>query len=133
MTEIFSLPRPRNILINSDCTLKIADFGLARWFQDGLDQTSHAITDYVTTRWYRAPEILAGWSTYGSKVDMWAVGCILAELFLRSPLFPGQDSKKQLEYICGILGRPEESLIRRCPKTSKRFIEAIALFVNGLS
>lgn len=116
--SIFS--RPRNILVNADCTLKLADFGLARFFQDGVDSTNSACTDYVTTRWYRAPEILAGWTTYGSAIDMWSVGCILAELFLRKPLFPGSDTMKQLEVISSYLGKPEESFIRRSQKSTRR-------------
>lgn len=112
--------RPRNILVNSDCTLKLADFGLARVFQDAKDFTCTSITDYVTTRWYRAPEILAGWTQYGSAVDMWAVGCIIAELFRRLPLFPGSDSTKQLEVIFTALGKPDESFIVKCRRASKR-------------
>lgn len=107
--------------MNADCTLKLADFGLARWFPNSSTiVTSLAITDYVTTRWYRAPEILSGWTQYGTAVDMWAVGCIIAELFIRHPLFPGADTLRQLEKICATLGRPEESFIKRCHKTSKR-------------
>jgi serine/threonine protein kinase len=100
--------------------LKLADFGLARVFHDGVDHTNMAITEYVTTRWYRAPEILAGWTHYGSAIDMWAVGCILGELFKRSPLFPGSDSVKQLEMLLTYLGKPEEYFIIKCKKSSKR-------------
>jgi serine/threonine protein kinase len=107
-------------LVNSDCTLKLADFGLARVFHDGVDHTSLAITEYITTRWYRAPEILAGWSSYGKSIDMWAVGCIVGELFKRGPLFPGGDSVKQLELLLTSLGRPEESFTIKCKKSSKR-------------
>jgi serine/threonine protein kinase len=89
-------------------------------FNDGIDYTAFAITDYVTTRWYRAPEILAGWTSYGRAIDMWAVGCIIGELFKRTPLFPGGDSIKQLELLLLTFGRPEESFTIKCRKSSKR-------------
>ncbi len=107
-------------MINADCSLKLADFGLARVFEDANDYTCTAITDYVTTRWYRAPEILAGWTQYGSAIDMWAVGCIIAELFRRIPLFPGKDSNKQLEVIFNIVGKPDEPFITKCRRASRR-------------
>jgi serine/threonine protein kinase len=68
------LHRPRNLLVNADCKLKIADFGLARLYVNGKDGTKIVeMTDFVTTRWYRAPEVIIGWSNYTSAVDMWAV------------------------------------------------------------
>jgi serine/threonine protein kinase len=100
--------------------LKLADFGLARVFYDGIDHTSLAITEYVTTRWYRAPEILAGHSYHGKAIDMWAVGCIIGELFKRSPLFPGTDSIKQLELLLHTFGRPEETFTMKCKRSAKR-------------
>lgn len=106
--------------MNSDCQLKLADFGLARVFHDSVNVTSVAITDYVTTRWYRAPEILGGWTSYGSAIDMWAFGCILAELYKRSPVFPGQNSQTQLELFVAILGKPESSFIYRCKKIVRK-------------
>jgi mitogen-activated protein kinase 1/3 len=87
--------KPRNVLVNGDCTLRLADFGLSRTHSKLQDTRTVAMTEYVTTRWYRAPEILVGWGIYGSAIDLWAVGCVLAELIGRAPLFPGGDSKTQ--------------------------------------
>ena len=106
--------------MNADCTLKIADFGLAKEFKDGIDSTDKCITDYVTTRWYRAPEVLSGWTNYGAAIDMWAVGCILAELFLRYPLFPGSDSAKQVELIIATLGFPDLKFLSNCKRSSRK-------------
>ena len=71
------------------------------------------MTDYVATRWYRAPEIITGWVEYTKAVDMWAVGCILAELLGRKPLWPGSDSQHQLELICQCVGKPHPETIAR--------------------
>jgi len=97
--------KPENILINgADCNLKITDFGLARGVckDEGLD-----LTEYVITRWYRAPEVMCSVRQYNEKVDVWSVGCILAELLLRKPIFPGGNHLEQLKIIFAILGTPE--------------------------
>ena len=79
--------KPENILINgSDCKLKITDFGLARGVTGDSDQK---LTEYVVTRWYRAPEVMCSSRRYDEKVDVWSVGCIMSELYLRKPFFPG--------------------------------------------
>jgi len=70
--------KPGNILINENCDLKICDFGLARLQEPQM-------TGYVSTRYYRAPEIMLSWQRYGHKVDLWSVGCIVAEMFLGRP------------------------------------------------
>eukprot|EP01032_Pedospumella_encystans_P034174 gene34174-38625_t len=108
--------KPRNILVNADCTLKVADFGLARMYNKDGPESVVAITDYVTTRWYRAPEVIVGWSRYGAAIDMWAVGCIVAELISRSPLFPGENTMKQLGLIIRIMGAPSEGFVMRSQK-----------------
>ena len=108
--------------MNADCTLKIADFGLARMYKNDGPESVTAITDYVTTRWYRAPEVIVGWSRYSSAIDMWAVGCITAELIARSPLFPGENTMKQLGLIIRILGSPHESFILKSQKTMFRCV-----------
>jgi len=108
--------KPRNLLVNSNCDLKICDFGLARiefgCGSPGSGVKVAAMTDYVATRWYRAPEILLGWGRYGRPVDMWAVGCVLAELLGRKPLFPGTDSHHQLAIISECLGKPGNQLLQ---------------------
>ncbi|KAH9304399.1 hypothetical protein KI387_008803, partial [Taxus chinensis] len=93
--------KPENILVTND-TIKIADFGLAR------EVLSHPpYTDYVSTRWYRAPEVLLQSPTYTTAIDMWAVGAILAELFTLQPLFPGESELDEIYKICGVLGTPD--------------------------
>lgn len=83
--------KPRNILVNSDSDLKICDFGLARLKTLKLN-TVNGMTPYIVSRWYRAPEILLRMSDYGPEVDVWAAGCIFAELVTRSTLFLGHYS-----------------------------------------
>lgn len=93
--------KPSNILLNSNCDLKICDFGLARGEEDAKD-----MTDYVATRWYRAPELLMQWTKYDKAIDIWSVGCIFAELIGRKPLFPGRNYIDQLHVILDIIGTP---------------------------
>ena len=103
--------KPGNVLVDQNCQLKICDFGLARSCANGSERDSDSqqlLTMYVTTRWYRAPELLCFNVTYGSPVDMWSVGCILAELLGRQPLFKGSDPRHQLAEIVRVLGRPNE-------------------------
>lgn len=102
--------KPRNLLVNSNCDLKICDFGLARADIPELYEAG-AMTDYISTRWYRAPELLLGSEDYNESVDMWSIGCIFAEMLLRKPLLPGQDSENQLELIVGLLGLPDKKFI----------------------
>lgn len=81
------------------------------------------MTEYVVTRWYRAPELLLAHEEYTCAIDMWSTGCILAELYHRRPLFPGQDVKNQLEHICKILGKPTAEEIAAIPnKRAQDFI-----------
>ena len=84
--------KPSNLLLNSDCHVKLCDFGLCRSVAETLQNSgpNPVLTDYVATRWYRAPEILLGSTHYTKGVDMWAVGCILGEMLLGKPLFPGK-------------------------------------------
>jgi len=96
--------KPENLLV-SNSIVKIADFGLAR---EVCSRPPY--TDYVSTRWYRAPEVLLQASAYTPSIDMWAVGAILAELFTLSPLFPGETETDQLYKICTVLGTPDHSL-----------------------
>jgi mitogen-activated protein kinase 7 len=85
--------KPGNLLVNADCELKICDFGLARGFAETQDQTTGFMTEYVATRWYRAPEIMLSFRCYTTAIDMWSIGCIFAELLGNKPLFKGRDCK----------------------------------------
>ncbi|KAL5513242.1 KIN28 [Sanghuangporus vaninii] len=96
--------KPNNLLIASDGQLKIADFGLARDFAD----PGYKMTCQVITRWYRPPELLFGCRYYGTAVDIWSVGCIFAELMLRTPYLPGESDMDQLKTIFRALGTPTE-------------------------
>ena len=98
--------KPSNILLNSECHVKVADFGLARSIRAKRKDTSPILTEYVATRWYRAPEILLGSTKYTKGVDMWSMGCILGEMMLGKPMFPGNSTLNQIERVLQITGRP---------------------------
>lgn len=97
--------KPSNLLLNTTCDLKICDFGLARVADPDHDHTGF-LTEYVATRWYRAPEIMLNSKGYTKSIDVWSVGCILAEMLSNKPLFPGKHYLDQLNHILGILGTP---------------------------
>jgi mitogen-activated protein kinase 1/3 len=97
--------KPGNLLLNKACDLKICDLGLAR----GFDSQSENLTEYVVTRWYRAPEVILSASEYTKQIDTWSIGCILGELLGRSPLFPGDDYLDQVQRIICVIGTPTES------------------------
>ncbi|XP_072110451.1 mitogen-activated protein kinase 15 isoform X2 [Mobula birostris] len=99
--------KPSNILLDADCFVKLCDFGLARCInQIQEEQGNPALTEYVATRWYRAPEILLASPRYTKGVDMWSVGCILGEMLLGKPLFPGTSSINQIERIMSVIPAP---------------------------
>ncbi|XP_073135527.1 mitogen-activated protein kinase 4-like isoform X2 [Henckelia pumila] len=99
--------KPSNLLLNANCDLKIGDFGLARTTSE-----TDFMTEYVVTRWYRAPELLLKCSDYTAAIDVWSVGCILAEIMTREPLFPGKDYVHQLKLITELLGTPDETSLK---------------------
>ncbi|XP_047221047.1 mitogen-activated protein kinase 14A [Girardinichthys multiradiatus] len=105
--------KPGNLAVNEDCELKILDFGLAR-------HTDDEMTGYVATRWYRAPEIMLNWMHYNMTVDIWSVGCIMAELLTGKTLFPGTDHINQLQQIMRLTGTPPAALINRMPSQEAR-------------
>ena len=114
--KIFSRDhKPSNVLLDSDCLVKICDFGLARSLSQlpkaGKDpeHSVPALTEYVATRWYRAPEILLSSPTYTKGVDMWSLGCILAEMLLGKPLFPGDSTFDQIERIVRVIPSPSRA------------------------
>lgn len=94
--------KPSNILLNKHCDLKICDLGLGRGF-GSEDETK---TEYVVTRWYRAPEVILNASEYTKAIDIWAIGCIFSELLGRTPLFPGEDYLDQIQRVISVLGTP---------------------------
>lgn len=96
--------KPSNLLLNANCDLKIGDFGLARTTSE-----TDFMTEYVVTRWYRAPELLLNCSEYTAAIDVWSVGCILGEIVTREPLFPGRDYVHQLRLITELIGSPDDA------------------------
>merc|ERR1712232_1451687 len=123
--------KPANILVNKNCDLKICDFGLARGF--GKEEDDPTLTDYVVTRWYRAPEVVLLASEYTKSIDVWSVGCILCELIGRKPIFTGKDHLDQIKKILAVIGTPSEddmswlpaksparAFIKKIPVTSKQ-------------
>ncbi|KAA8524143.1 hypothetical protein F0562_010426 [Nyssa sinensis] len=105
--------KPKNILANANCKLKICDFGLARVaFSD--TPTTIFWTDYVATRWYRAPELCGSFfSKYTPAIDIWSIGCIFAEVLTGKPLFPGKNVVHQLDLMTDLLGTPSMDTISR--------------------
>jgi mitogen-activated protein kinase 15 len=97
--------KPSNLLLNSDCHVKLCDFGLCRSVAVSAGPAP-VLTDYVATRWYRAPEILLGSTRYTKGVDIWSVGCIMGEMLSDRPIFPGSSTMNQLEKIIGLTGTP---------------------------
>lgn len=117
--------KKQNLLVNSNCDICLCDFGLARGISSstnskgkqtkGNETTTSAktppisapcLTEYVVTRWYRAPELLCESNDYGKPADMWSVGCIFAELITRKPFFQGRTPLHQLEMIIEVVGCP---------------------------
>jgi serine/threonine protein kinase len=118
--------KPRNLLVNSNCDLKICDFGLARCDFTTLNRQTAAMTDYVATRWYRAPEVILTWEKYTKAIDMWSVGCIFAELMGRQPIFPGVDSSNQIQLIVDVLGYPKQEVIDKIrSEKAKSYIQKL--------
>lgn len=112
--------KPRNLLVNANCDLKICDFGLARPVIGDMKVNTSQMTDYVATRWYRAPELLLTYKSYTSAMDVWSVGCIFGELILRKPLLPGTDANQQLEIIFNLIGSPTAEDIAKIPNPRSR-------------
>merc|ERR1719478_1218327 len=109
--------KPQNLLIDSRLRLKIADFGLARAFQTPIPKYTHE----VVTVWYRPPEILLGSSFYSVPVDLWAVGCIHAEMATLQPLFPGDSEIDTIFRIFRKLGTPEGGELASLPDMKMSF------------
>ncbi|SCV74308.1 BQ2448_6740 [Microbotryum intermedium] len=100
--------KPSNLLLNANCDLKVCDFGLARSVTTAEPNGGETgfMTEYVATRWYRAPEIMLTFKQYTKAIDIWSVGCIIGEMISGRPLFPGRDYHHQLTLILDALGTP---------------------------
>ncbi|XP_063252875.1 mitogen-activated protein kinase 12 isoform X1 [Prinia subflava] len=130
--------KPGNLAVNEDCELKILDFGLAR-------HTDSEMTGYVVTRWYRAPEVILNWMHYTQTVDIWSVGCIMAEMITGRPLFKGNDHLDQLTEIMKITGTPTQDFVQKLhsqdaknyikslPKVQKKDFASILKYANPLA
>ncbi|XP_061496183.1 mitogen-activated protein kinase 12 isoform X2 [Rhineura floridana] len=130
--------KPGNLAVNEDCELKILDFGLAR-------HTDSEMTGYVVTRWYRAPEVILNWMHYTQTVDIWSVGCIMAEMITGRPLFKGNDHLDQLTEIMKVTGTPTQDFVQKLqsqdaknyikslPEVQKKDFAAILKYANPLA
>ncbi|KPJ07738.1 Putative serine/threonine-protein kinase C05D10.2 [Papilio machaon] len=128
--------KPSNVLIDSACRVKLADFGLARSvssvYSGGEEGADPCLTDYVATRWYRAPEILIASKNYTKGIDMWSLGCILGEMLTGSPLFPGTSTVNQIERIMSALPRPSmEDITSVCSGYGSSLIREQASSTSG--
>lgn len=118
--------KPSNILVNSNCAIKLCDFGLVRSLHP--DRQPCSLTENIATRCYRAPEILLCSNSYGKEVDVWSLGCVLAELFLGRPLFQGSSAIAQLERIFEVTGKPaREELEFVRSEASRSIVESMAV------
>ncbi|KAK4389253.1 Mitogen-activated protein kinaseMMK2 [Sesamum angolense] len=116
--------KPSNLFLNANCDLKIGDFGLARTTSE-----TDFMTEYVVTRWYRAPELLLNCSEYTTAIDVWSAGCILAEIITREPLFPGKDYVHQLKLITELLGTPDEASLKFLRSdNARRYVKHLPMF-----
>ena len=104
--------KPENLLIKDNSIIKLCDFGFARKMKiNEKTNKFEKMTDYMATRWYRAPEIILGQGNYGPEIDFWSIGCIMGEMADGNALFPGENQINQLEYIIKLLGNLPEELI----------------------
>ena len=135
--------KPSNLLINRNCELKIGDFGMARGLSFSEEEHAMFMTEYVATRWYRAPELMLSLNEYTFSIDMWSVGCIFAEMLGRRQFFPGKNYLNQLQLILSVVGTPSDEYIANVGsdrvKTylqtlpSRKPVELSVLFPNATS
>jgi len=120
--------KPSNLLVDIMCELKICDFGAARIKYEKQAQ-SHQLcpmTEYVVTRWYRAPEVLCSWVDVGKPLDIWSVGCIFGEMLRGQFLFPGASAQHQLQLITACIGKPHKDVLRKMQNVKcRRLCEAL--------
>ncbi|XP_071372020.1 mitogen-activated protein kinase 13 isoform X2 [Centroberyx affinis] len=114
--------KPGNLAVNQDCELKILDFGLAR-------SADAEMTGYVVTRWYRAPEVILNWMHYTQTVDIWSVGCIMAEMINGKTLFKGKDYMDQLTQIMKVTGIPGAEFVQKLDSPEARsYVKSLPRF-----
>lgn len=131
--------KPSNILIGPNCEAKVCDFGLIRSIcpdelrTPSVDSgTNTRLTDNIATRWYKAPELLLSSCNYGKEIDIWSLGCLLAEMYIGRPLFQGSSTFNQLEKIIEISGLPNIDKISEIIK-SETSIAVLKSFVDDAS
>ena len=122
--------KPANLVVDSQCRLKICDFGLSRHISSNAsvsEAEDERFTDYVVTRWYRAPELLLGCKRYSTAVDMWAAGCILGEIIVRKPIFPGTNTSDMIIKLCSRLSPPSSVQLDMLTKdaAAKTFVRSL--------
>lgn len=109
--------KPENLLISKSGVVKLCDFGFARPMRK---EEGYRYTDYVSTRWYRAPELLVGDAAYTETVDVWAIGCIFAEIYNGMPLFPGDSDLHTLQLILETITADDTENNRQIQELSKK-------------
>lgn len=120
--------KPSNVLLNSECRVEVADFGLARSVHAKNKESAPILTEYVATRWYRAPEILLGSTKYTKGVDMWSMGCIIGEMYLGKPMFPGTSTLNQIEKVLEVIGKPtKEDIVSIQSKQAAAIIDSLKI------
>lgn len=116
---------PSNILVDENCDLKICNFEVSRDYRPQM-------TGYIATRFYRAPEIMLSWQRYDHQVDMWSAGCIMGEMLLGKPLFPGANHVDQFRVIVDTLGTPPDEVVELITNTNVRITPLAHLFLDFL-
>ena len=105
--------KPENILIKDDSKIELCDFGFARKMKiNEKSNTYEKMTDYMATRWYRAPELILGQGNYGPEIDFWSIGCLIGEMATGEAMFPGDNQINQLEYIIKLIGNLPDNLVK---------------------
>mmetsp|Transcript_54957 Transcript_54957/g.130475 ORF Transcript_54957/g.130475 Transcript_54957/m.130475 type:complete len:424 (+) Transcript_54957:198-1469(+) len=123
--------KPANCVVDSQCRLKVCDLGLSRHVTDAAlvpEGEDARFTDYVVTRWYRAPELLLGNKIYSDAIDVWSVGCVMAELMGRKPLFQGKDYVEMLKLICATIGNPTRPECKHISDKAIKYLEDRTMF-----
>lgn len=111
--------KPENVLVSNEGEVRICDLGMAR-------RQDAQMTGYLATRYYRAPEFMLTWRNYGSAVDIWSLGCILAEMATGTLLFPGADHVHHLKSIIRLVGSPPSTLLERiCSPSTRKYVSML--------